>query len=210
MYTFTQAQCYVPHIALPGGIPVVLASASPRRRELCAQMGLTFAVCPADCDERSDPALLPLAAVELLATRKCEAAGREQSQKTLIIASDTMVELDGRPLGKPKDAEDAKRMLGMLSGHRHFVRTGAAVSFGGKLLHTAASTAVTFRPLSEVEIADYVASGEPMDKAGAYAIQGAGGHFAVEVCGQRDTVVGLCCTELAQLIVRLLPEAVID
>lgn len=210
MFRFTEEQTRLPKITLPPEIPVVLASGSPRRRELCTRMGLTFSVHPADCDEHYDSALSPLAAVELLSCRKCETVVAEAGTDTLVIASDTIVELDGAALGKPRDEKEAAKMLCRLSGHRHFVRTGLAVAYGGRMLHTADTAAVTFRPLSDEEIVAYVRTGEPMDKAGAYAVQGRGGAFVVTVDGRWDTIVGLCCMKVAELIGTLLPSAVIE
>ncbi|MBP5209463.1 MAG: septum formation protein Maf [Clostridia bacterium] len=186
---------------------VVLASGSPRRRELCEKMGLSFEVRPVDCDEAYDRAALsPREAVSMLARRKC-AAAEAGGEETIVIASDTMVEIDGLPLGKPRDADDARRMLRRLSGRTHTVHTGVAVRRGGTTLYTVDSARVRFWPLGEAQIDEYVRGGEPMDKAGSYAVQGKGGAFVAEIIGAADTVIGLCCAETAALIKRLVPEA---
>lgn len=196
-----------PVVKLPKGISVVLASASPRRKELCTKMGLAFRVTPADCDESYDKeSISPSVAVELLSRRKCLAVAEKENENVLVIASDTIVDLEGRALGKPKDEADAFAMLRGLSGKHHFVHTGVAVAYGGKCLVAHDSTEVCFRSITEQEIIDYVKSGEPMDKAGAYAIQGLGGAFVSEINGDFDTVVGLSCKVLAMLTEQMIQD----
>ncbi len=144
----------------------------------------------ADIDETLAPGTLPADGVADLAVRKGEAVARLFPADTAVISSDTLVELDGAALGKPKNEEDAKAMLRALSGRRHYVRTGVALHFGGKVYAGVASTAVQFRKLTDKEIDAYVATGEPMDKAGAYGIQGFGGALVASTDGDFDTVMG--------------------
>ena len=122
------------------------------------------------------------------------------SDDALVISSDTLVELDGVALGKPKDAADARDMLSSLSGRAHNVHTGIAVHYNGKCVARTASTAVYFRTLTDMEIEEYVNSGDPMDKAGAYGIQSGAGKFVEKIDGDYDTVVGLSTRLLRQLI----------
>lgn len=146
----------------------------------------------ADIDESLPAGVTPEEGVRLLSERKGGAVLERVADPTaLIISSDTLVELNGEPLGKPTDPSDAARMLRALSGAAHFVRTGVAVHFGGRVASGVASTKVVFKELSDEEIAKYVASGEPMDKAGSYGIQGAAGAFVERVEGDMDTVIGL-------------------
>lgn len=194
----------VPKIEVPKELPVVLASASPRRRELCTLAGLSFTVRVADCDEAFPLGTPPLMAVEILARRKGQAVARSLPENTLIIASDTLVELDGVPLGKPENKTHAFEMLSALSGHTHFVRTGVAVFYGGRVLSAADSTAVSFLDTPKEALMRYVETGEPADKAGAYAIQGKGAFLVKEIKGSYDTVVGLCMKVLRDLIYRIL------
>lgn len=194
----------VSKIEVPPSLKVVLASGSPRRKELCTLAGLSFEVKVADCDETFPEGTPPVKAVELLARRKGEAVAKLLAPDTLVIASDTLVELDGTPLGKPQDEADALRMLTSLSGNAHYVRTGVAVYYGGRVLSLADSTAVYFYEKSERELLEYIKTGEPADKAGAYAIQGIGSFLVKEIKGSYDTVVGLCMNELGQLISRIL------
>ena len=152
---------------------IVLASASPRRRELLGTMGIRdFAVRPAPYEEKPDGALSPAETVETLALGKARACPADDDE--LVIAADTLVYLDGVPLGKPRDEADARRMLTALSGRRHQVYTGAAVRLGAREAVTHQGTDVFFRPLTAEEIDGYVAAGESLDKAGAYGIQGKG------------------------------------
>ena len=197
-----------PKIILPSHIKVVLASASPRRRELCQKMGLCFPICPADCSEDYDrAAVCPKDAVELLSRRKCLAVAESVGEDVLVIASDTMVEVEGEPQGKPRDHDHARKMLQKLSGKSNFVHTGIAVAYGGKCVSGKDTTEVCFREMTEEEILSYANSEEPMDKAGAYAIQGRGGDFISTIKGELDTVVGLSCSLLADYICELVPGA---
>ena len=154
---------------------LVLASASPRRRELLSELGLPFEIAAADIDEAAlTSSLGPLAPERLalnLATAKAEAMG--PAPNTVLLSADTVVAIDSRILGKPANAADAVAMLRLLRGREHTVATGIAVRAGGRLLTDVASARVTMRPYSDDEIARSVAGGVPMDKAGAYAIQDA-------------------------------------
>lgn len=192
---------------LPTDIPVILASNSPRRRALLTEMGIAFTVMSPNADESYPPMMHPHEAVRFIAEKKARAVADERfaagAGKAVIIASDTLVEVDGEPLGKPKDAEDAERMLRLLSGRHHNVHTGVCVIYGKQMLSAVDTTDVFFLPLDATDIHDYIASGEPMDKAGAYAIQGHGGRFVSHVNGHMDTVIGLPCELLEELLTKL-------
>ena len=179
---------------------IILASKSPRRRELLSEIYPEFKIVTADCDESLEPSVHPKDGVSLLAKRKGEAVLPLVSDDALVISSDTLVELDGVALGKPKDAADARDMLSSLSGRAHNVHTGIAVHYNGKRVARTASTAVYFRTLTDMEIEEYVNSGDPMDKAGAYGIQSGAGKFVEKIDGDYDTVVGLSTRLLRQLI----------
>lgn len=176
---------------LPEGVELLLASASPRRRELIAALDIPFTVRVAEVEETLTPGISPAEAVVTLAVRKARAAARAFPDRPLILAADTLVEQDGTPLGKPRDEADARRMLLSLSGREHRVHTGVAVAYRGRLLSGHAETAVWMRPFDETEADAYIRTGEPMDKAGAYGIQGLGGQFVTHIDGDFDTVVGL-------------------
>ncbi len=169
--------------------PLILASGSPRRRELLARMGYTFETCSPDVDEHVAGHARDI--VLTLAQRKAQAAARQYADG-VIIASDTLVSLDGVPLGKPANAEEARRMLTALSGRQHEVFTGVCVldAKTGRCETRSVRTGVTFRALGPEEIEAYIATGEPMDKAGAYAIQGGAGRFVEALDGPFDNVVG--------------------
>ncbi len=185
---------------------LILASKSPRRREILGAMGYTFEILVADCDESYSPTLTPREGVELLARRKGEAVAKRydlSESDTVILSSDTLVDLGGVALGKPIDEADATQMLRDLSGNVHYVHTGVSVRRADKVLSGVATTAVHFRTLSEDEIAEYVASGEPMDKAGAYGIQGDAGKFVEHIEGDFDTVVGLSSALSRELLEKI-------
>ncbi len=180
---------------------LILASASPRRRDILTSLGYRFTVQVAGVDESVPPGVAPRDAALTVACRKARAvAGAGLAPRAAVLAADTTVELAGVALGKPHDAADATAMLSALSGRTHTVHTGTALIVGERLFSGVATTAVTFRPLSEEEIRAYIASGEPMDKAGAYGIQGGGGRFVTHLEGDLDTVVGLSCRLLATLL----------
>lgn len=183
---------------------IILASASPRREELLRSMGLRFEVVPSRVDETTEP-IPPDELVVTLARRKAAAvaAGAQVDGRTLVIGADTVVALEDTILGKPADAEDARRMLKRLSGREHRVLTGLAlVLLGVGREHWAAGyeeTTVRFAPLSAAEISRYVQTGEPMDKAGAYGIQGAAARFVEGITGCYSNVVGLPLRRLVVL-----------
>ena len=178
---------------------IVLASASPRRRELLSLITEHFTVCPADADETLRDA--PLGEeVTRLSRLKAEAV-QAQYPNAVCIGSDTMVTIDGLRLGKPKDADEAASMLRRLRGRTHEVLTGLAVltpDGGAHALHTC--TRVTFRDFAEDELAAYLATGEPLDKAGAYGIQGLGGQFIREISGDYYATVGLSLYGLRKIL----------
>lgn len=191
---------------------LVLASASPRRRELLTQAGYVFKVYPAHIDEAPRPDEEPIAYVVRLAREKAEAVYREFSapagsdkegagrEPLMVLGADTTVTLDNRILAKPENAEDAAGMLRALSGRTHRVITGVAVATATGTEVAAEVTAVRFLTLTEEEIAAYVASGEPMDKAGAYAIQGRAARWIPRIEGCYFNVVGLPLALVSQLL----------
>ena len=156
---------------------LILASQSPRRRELLARMGLSFTVSVADIDETMDDAKKPFDEVARLSAQKAAAIAETAPADAVIVAADTVLVLEDRVLGKPHTTEEAVAMLTALSGRDHQVMTGVTVRRGGETVTDTVVTHVWFRPLSQAEIDAYVASGEPMDKAGAYGIQGLAGLF---------------------------------
>lgn len=183
---------------------IVLASKSPRRRELLAKIEPNFEIITRETDETLPSGVHPREGVGILAVRKGEAVARELSDDTLVISSDTLVELSCVPLGKPESEEDALRMLTELSGRTHNVHTGVAVHYRGGVFSGVDSAAVSFRNITKEEILEYIATGEPMDKAGAYAIQGIGNKFIEKYDGDFDTIMGLGL----KLTKRLIDEAV--
>jgi septum formation protein len=200
--------------------PVIyLASRSPRRRELLAQIGvrfnpLLFRTEPrpdADADETVLAGETPAAYVTRLARAKADAGWARIAQRRLppapVLAADTAVALQGRILGKPADRAEAEAMLAVLSGRRHEVFTAVALRYEDRLETALSRSEVEFRPLSAEEIRAYVATGEADDKAGAYAIQGRAARFVVEIRGSHSGIVGLPLYETAQLLERLGPLA---
>lgn len=180
---------------------LVLASASPRRRALLAAAGLAIEVAPSEIDESERPGERPEALVERLAREKATALA-EQRPTDLVLGADTIVLLGDRVLGKPRDRAHAEELLDQLTGETHTVWTGVAVvSDGGRRVATArVASRVTLRPAGAAEIRDYVASGEPLDKAGAYALQGEGARFVERVDGSRSNVIGLPMDETLALL----------
>jgi len=186
---------------------LVLASASPRRKELLAQAGFTFTVAPASISEDPRPGESPIAYVVRLAREKAQAVYAQQTalendgDPLLVLGADTtVVAPNGEILGKPIDAADAARMLRLLSDATHQVITGVAVVAPGSVETAAEVTHVTMLTMSEVEIADYIATGEPADKAGAYAIQGCAARWIPRVHGCYFNVVGLPLALVASMI----------
>ena len=177
---------------------LTLASQSPRRRELLSQLGIDLRVVPAGADETPRPGEPPRAYVERLAREKARAV-----TGAWVLGADTTVVLDGAILGKPDDDGDARRMLRALSGRVHEVTTGVCLRGpGGREEAIAVGTEVSFAELTEAQIAWYSATGEPRDKAGAYAVQGVGSAFVREVRGSVSNVVGLPLAETAALLER--------
>ncbi|MFT7474684.1 MAG: septum formation protein [Verrucomicrobiales bacterium] len=168
---------------------LILASGSPRRLALLEQLGLSPVVRPADIDETPLPNEMPAAHVERLALEKGAAVDAEPGDT--VISADTIVTIDGALLGKPRDRAHATTMLRRLSGRTHQVMTGVAVRSNGDTTSFVETTSVHFAKLSEDDIAWYVDTGEPFDKAGAYALQGRGGAFVIGIEGSYDNVIGL-------------------
>ena len=176
----------------------ILASASPRRREILSNLGLEFSILVADADETCD-ITDPGERVEFIALKKCLAArdkllaeGMDPADtETVIIASDTLVTLDGEFLGKPRDEEDAVRMVDMLEGRTHTVASGIAVWHKGRTVTAHELTGVTFAPMNPAEVRAYVATGESFGKAGGYAIQGHAARYVTGIHGDYFNVVGL-------------------
>ena len=178
---------------------IILASASPRRAELLQQIGLNFSVRPADIDETPEPGETPERYVERLAREKAQAVA-ESSSESLVLGADTSVVLNGEILGKPSGSADARETLTRLSNATHQVMTAVALATEERCESVLVVTEVCFRPLSQAEIDAYVVSGEPMDKAGSYGIQGLGGIFVNELRGSYSAVVGLPLQETAALL----------
>ncbi|MDD7312379.1 MAG: Maf family protein [Clostridiaceae bacterium] len=181
---------------------LILASQSPRRRELLGLITRDFLVRPTGCDETldcADPAEYALQ----IACRKCAAALAEAGPEDAVIAADTVVYLDGLLLGKPRDPAEAAAMLSRLSGRTHTVCTGVAVAFRGGTRNLCQQTRVTFYDLSRGLIDWYVSTGEPMDKAGAYGIQGRGALLVRDIAGDYSNVVGLPVAALYRLLVEM-------
>ncbi len=183
---------------------LILASASPRRQELLKLFGQPFTVRVADIDETMDPAAAPFDEVARVSKLKALAVSREQDD--VVIAADTIVVCQGRVLGKPRDADDARAMLRLLSGRDHQVMTGCTVLRGDRAETFTEVTDIHFRPLSDREIARYVQSGEPMDKAGAYGIQGGAALFCSHMVGDYYNVMGLPVCRLGQVLREIAPE----
>ena len=179
---------------------LILASKSPRRQALLRQLGLPFTVRTADVEEYMDPALPVEAAVARVSAQKADAVLPQLAPDELLICADTVVVLDGRVMGKPATPREAVEMLTALSGRTHRVLTGVTVCTADRRMTAVEETAVRFRPLSAREIDAYVASGEPMDKAGAYGIQGFGACFVERLEGDYYNVMGLPLCRLCGLL----------
>ena len=190
---------------IPQSFRLILASGSPRRRELLGKMGYEFEILVPDVDEHvSGPAR---EVVDILSRRKADAAAAQLTDG-VIIASDTLVSLNGEVLGKPADEADAFRMLNELSGNTHEVFTGVTLidAANGRRLTRVVCTQVRFRPLSDEEIWAYIRTGEPMDKAGAYAIQGGAHGFVEEFIGSYENVIGFPVDDIQQMLDELTKE----
>lgn len=179
---------------------IVLASQSPRRKELLGRMGLEFVTQASKIDESAFDGLEARELVATLSREKAQWIARQLDGETLVIGADTVVVRDGAALGKPKDTEDAVAMLLSLSGRDHQVCTGVTVCRGDRVLTQVEETQVTFRDLTEREVRQYVSTGEPMDKAGAYGIQGLGGLLVEGIRGDYSNVVGLPVCRLGQML----------
>lgn len=180
---------------------MILASASPRRKALLEQMGIKdFRVVPAEGGERIDHTLPFEEMAKKLALGKAEWVARREGSEPLIIGADTIVVLDGQVMGKPRNQASAFQMLSSLSGRRHTVYTGLAVLRGEEQMLACEATGVRFCNLTEREILDYIATGEPMDKAGAYGIQGLGALLVDNIQGDFYNVVGLPICRLGRML----------
>ncbi len=178
---------------------IVLASASPRRRELLERIGLSdFQIRVPDTDESFPDSLTPPEVVEFISRKKAQAADCAETE--IVIAADTMVFLDGQRLGKPHDETHALEMLTALQGRRHTVSTGVTVRQGSRLLTESETTAVFFRAAAEDELRRYIRTGEPMDKAGAYGVQGRGALLVERLEGDFFNVMGLPVLRLARML----------
>lgn len=180
--------------------PLILGSASPRRAALLRQLALPFTVVPSPVAEPVPATSIPADYAIESAEAKARAVARSVAADAIVIAADTIVWSNGAILGKPADAAHAASMLGRLSGQVHQVYTGLAIQSGEQLLREAACTQVAMRPLTAADIAAYVASGEPLDKAGGYGIQGLGARFIERIAGCYYNVVGLPLARLCVLL----------
>lgn len=183
---------------------LILASASPRRKELMALFHVPFVIRAADIDETMNPQAEPTGEVARVSRRKALAVRREPED--IVVAADTIVVCGGRILGKPHSEAEAAAMLSMLSGRAHQVMTGVTVLRGEKSETFTEVTELHFRPLTEQEISAYVSTGEPMDKAGAYGIQGGGALFCTRLEGDYYNVMGLPVCRLGGVLRRMAPE----
>ena len=187
---------------------LILASGSPRRKELLGLFGIPFVIRAADIDETMDPGQAPFDEVARVSRLKALAVPRQPED--LVIAADTIVVCGSRGLGKPRSREDAIAMLELLSGQDHQVMTGCTVVRGDRVRTFTEVTDLHFRSLREQEIARYVDSGEPMDKAGAYGIQGGAALFCEKIVGDYYNVMGLPVCRLSQLLREIAPEIMED
>ena len=186
------------------GRRVVLASASPRRRELMKLLTDDFEIMPADIDESAE-GCGAFEAAEMIARRKCMCIAKKLDSDAIVIGCDTVViSPEGELMCKPRDEADALRMLKSLQGAQSWVCSGVCVSFAGKVESFTEKTAVTFYPADNEQLRAYIATGEPMDKAGAYGIQGLGGLLIEKIAGDYNNVVGLPMARLARTIAELL------
>jgi septum formation protein len=184
----------------PSQSPLILASASPRRQELLREAGIAIEIQPAHIDEEQREGEAPLDYALRLSREKAEEIGRRFPGR-FVLGADTIVVVENEVLGKPRDRDDAARMLRLLSGRGHLVTTAVSlISPSGEEDTRACTTKVFFRELAEEEIQQYIATGEPMDKAGAYAIQGGAGRWAIRMEGEFSNVVGLPLTLVSEML----------
>lgn len=179
---------------------LILASGSPRRAELLSRMGLTFLVQPSNQEEILEPGLTPQQEVVSLSLQKAQAVYDSTAPDSVVLSADTVVVLEDEILGKPRDAAHAREMLRALSGRSHLVLTGVTVMSSRGVQSHCEETRVHFRTLSEKEIDAYVSTGEPMDKAGAYGIQGYGAMFVTGIEGDYYNVMGLPVCQCAHML----------
>lgn len=187
---------------------LILASASPRRKALLSLFGIPFTVRAADIDETMDPEKPPFDEVARVSRLKALAVSR--GEEDVVIAADTIVVCQGKVLGKPHSEKEAAAMLRLLSGRDHQVMTGCTILFGDRAETFTEVTSLHFRPLSEKEILKYVQSGEPMDKAGSYGIQGGAALFCEKLEGDYYNVMGLPVCRLYETLCRTAPEVMED
>ena len=188
---------------MPPAPDLILASASPRRRELLERLGLVLEIAPAAVDETAHPGEKPVDYARRVAAAKCDAVadGLAAGRELAVLGADTTVVIEDAILGKPADDADARAMLARLAGRRHEVVTAYTLRFGGRRLERAVTTLVAMRALQPAEIDAYVASGEGRDKAGGYAVQGIAAAFVTELRGSLTNVIGLpLCEVLADLL----------
>ena len=183
---------------------LILASQSPRRRELLGLFRRPFTVQVADIDETMDNTLPPYDEVARVSRAKAEAIAREKDD--IVVAADTIVVCAGQTLGKPRTEAEAAQMLRLLSGRDHQVMTGMTVLRGDRAVTCTEVTDIHFRELSDKEIESYIATGEPMDKAGSYGIQGGAALFAERMVGDYYNVMGLPVCRLYQILAEIAPE----
>lgn len=182
---------------------IILASGSPRRQELLRRMGVAdFEIRVPAVDESYPSGLTPQQTVEYISREKCDAVAAKSAPDEIIIAADTMVFVDGEHLGKPADEADALRMLTRLQGRRHLVCTGVTVHALAQTLTESESTEVIFRPASPEELLQYIHTGEPMDKAGAYGVQDRGALLVEGIHGDFYNVMGLPILRLSRMLAR--------
>ena len=182
---------------------IVLASGSPRRQELLRRIGITdFDIRVPETDEHYPAGLSPAQTVEYISREKADAAAKLCTSEEIVITADTMVFLNDQRLGKPHDEADALRMLTELQGRRHTVCTGVTVRQGNYILTESEETGVVFRHASESELRAYIATGEPMDKAGAYGVQGKGALLVERLEGDFFNVMGLPVLRLSRMLLR--------
>ena len=183
---------------------IILASQSPRRKELLGLFRIPFTIRVADIDETMDPGSAPFDEVARVSRKKAEAIPREPGD--LVIAADTIVVCDGKILGKPTSKEDACRTLTQLSGRAHQVMTGMTLLRDDRCISCTEVTEVFFRPLTAQQIEAYVQTGDPMDKAGSYGIQGGAALFVEKLCGDYYNVMGLPVCQLGKLMEQIAPD----
>lgn len=183
---------------------LILASQSPRRRELMGLFGQPFIIRAADIDETMDLAKAPID--EVARVSRCKALAIHREQDDIVVAADTIVVCDGHVLGKPRSEAEAMQMLRLLSGRDHQVMTGVTVLRGEQAVSFTEVTDLHFRPLSQREMERYVASGEPMDKAGAYGIQGGAALFCQRMTGDYYNVMGLPVCRLGEVLKEMAPD----